>query len=466
MSSNQDYQINRRATWRTGFLMAMGVIVLILASAGPLAQQVGPVSILVWTVAAFIGIFQVFIYSELAGMYPGAVGGMTMCMGDAFSGAGPWPNVITQWSYWYGWVPVMALMPMLIAEYLNQMIGTSLNIYFVAFGILLLLLLINIFGISVSENVQLAVTIISILPLLVIIIGAFSKGLIRIENLLPFRPYGEWGAISNPEGSWTSAVSWLGIGAAFYVATWSAYAFETISVYTGEYKDPVKDTIKAAWSSGITVLVSYGLIALALVGVLGVSGFAANPDYPFFLLAEAVLGPAGGKIAMLVLIAGMFLMANTAFNGTARIFYGMSKDGLNLKQFKTLSKAGFPYVAALFNIAFAAYLMSFEIPVKIIAASNLAYMICIFMPLLAFVVLRKKSPDHERPFKLPGIFVPIAWVLIVFNIILIIPGAILYGTRVMLTGSIITLLIVPIYLYRTKVQDKADVVLSEVSSKS
>ena len=51
--------MERKATWLTGFLMAMGVVILILASAGPLAQQIGPVSIAVWGFSAFLGIFNV-----------------------------------------------------------------------------------------------------------------------------------------------------------------------------------------------------------------------------------------------------------------------------------------------------------------------------------------------------------------------------------------------------------------------
>jgi amino acid transporter len=101
--------------------------------------------------------------------------------------------------------------------------------------------------------------------------------------------------------------------------------------------------------------------------------------------------------------------------------------------------------------------MTFEVPVKIIAASNLAYMICIFMPLFAFVILRKSRPNMDRPFKLPVIFVPIALILGIFNLLLIIPGAMLYGTTIMLTGSIITLIIVPLYIYRVKVQDPKDI---------
>jgi len=459
------YGVVRKATWKTGFLMSMGVVILILASAGPLAQQCGPVSILVWGIAAFLGIFNVLIYSELGGMYPDSVGGMTMCMGDAFDKYSKWPKVITMWSYWYGWIPVCGIMPMLIAEYINQMLGTSYNPFIVAVGILVLLFVINYFGINVSEKAQLIVSLISVLPLAVIIIMAFIKGLVLMDNLIPFRPFGEWGSISNPEGSWTSGISWLGIGAAFYVATWSAYAFECITVYVGEYKDPVKDTVKAAWSSGIVVTIAYTFIALALVGVLGVKGFAENADYPFFQLSVSVLGPWGAKVAMFIIIMGLLLMANTSFNGTARIMYGMSVDGLNLKQWLKLSPGGFPYIAAIFNIIAAIILMCFEVPVKIIAASNLAYMICIFMPLFAFVVLRKTRPDMDRPFKLPGIFIPIALILGIFNFILIIPGAMLYGVVIMLTGSIITLIIVPMYLYRVKVQDAKDALVAEAKGR-
>jgi len=46
MSTGEKTGILRRATWRTGFLMGIAVCALTLVSSGPLAQQVGPVSIL------------------------------------------------------------------------------------------------------------------------------------------------------------------------------------------------------------------------------------------------------------------------------------------------------------------------------------------------------------------------------------------------------------------------------------
>ncbi len=461
MSNSEKSGILRKATWRTGFLMAISVCALTLVSAGPLAQQVGPVSILVWAASSFVGFIQVLIYSELAGMYQNETGGMTMCMGDAFDRWSHWPTTIAQWSYWYAWIPVMGIMPILMAQYLNQMLGTNFSPFLVGIVVLMVLFVINYFGIHVSEMGQLIITGVSLLPLVVMIVVAFAKGLLSFDNLLPFKPFGSWGSFNNPEGSWTSLISWLGIGAAFYIASWGAYAFETITVYVGEYKDPVRDTVKAAWSSGTAVTIFNTMIALALVGVLGVKGFADNPDYPFYKLSEAILGSVGGKVALFIIFMGLFSMANTAFNGTARILYGMSEEGTNLKQWSRLSPNGFPYVAAIFNIGFAIFLMTFKVPVKIIAASNLAYMICIFMPLFAFVILRKKRPNHPRPYKLPDFFVPIALILGLFNVFLIVPGAAYYGAEVMLTGSIITLLIVPLCWYRKKFQDKPTTVSTD-----
>ncbi|MEJ2429033.1 MAG: APC family permease [Deltaproteobacteria bacterium] len=446
--------MQRKATWLTGFLMSMGVVILILASAGPLAAQVGPVSIAIWGVSALLGIPGVLIYSELAGMYPDSVGGMTVCMGDAFDKFTKWPKIITMWSYWYGWVPAIAVMSLLIGDYVNQMFGTHFTSYEAATAVLIVLFVMNYFGIVLSERIQLVIALLTVAPLGIITIAAFFKGVIHFGNLIPFRPYGDWGPIKNPAGLWTSGISWLGIGAAYYVATWSSLAFECITVYVGEYKDPVKDTVKAAWTSGITVTVFYTLVALALVGVFGVAGFAENADYPFFKLCEAVIGGGGAKVAMLILCLGLFMMANTSFNGTARILYGMSMDDLNLKQWLRLSPNGFPWVAALFNVAVTYVLLSFELPVRIIAASNLAYMICIFMPIFAFIILRKTRPDHPRPYKLKNYYIPIAWFLGILYIVIIIPGAMLYGTTVMLTGCVITLGIVPLYLYRRFVQDR------------
>ena len=89
----------------------------------------------------------------------------------------------------------------------------------------------------------------------------------------------------------------------------------------------------------------------------------------------------------------------------------------------------------------------------------------------AYIILRRTQPDTPRPFKLPGVFVPLAALITLFNLALMVIGGPQWDATpvstvhigghpvnltVMGVGIAIMLLFVPFYLYRRYVQDPRD----------
>ena len=58
----------------------------------------------------------------------------------------------------------------------------------------------------------------------------------------------------------------------------------------------------------------------------------------------------------------------------------------------------------------------------IIFASNLGYLLSVVFALGGFLVLRTTSPDAERPIRLGRVWIPIAVLLLVFNLFMIVIG--------------------------------------------
>jgi amino acid transporter len=157
-----------------------------------------------------------------------------------------------------------------------------------------------------------------------------------------------------------------------------------------------------------------------------------------------------------MLIAALLLGAQTAIIGSTRTIYEMSKDGLILKQMAKLNKFNVPVGSMIWDGAVTIALLAkfgTNVP-NIVAASNVGYMLVFMLVIPAFIMLRYQKPNAERPFKLPGFFVPLAAVLAVVNWFLFFVGGAQWGWSVMGPGVGIMLAFVPFYLYRRYVQDR------------
>jgi len=118
--------------------------------------------------------------------------------------------------------------------------------------------------------------------------------------------------------------------------------------------------------------------------------------------------------AMIVtIIAGYTSVILVMLLGQSRVFYTMSKDGLLPKIFSDLSKRQTPWKTNLIFMIFVSIFAGF-VPV-----SDLGHMVSIgtlfafTLVCIGVIVLRKKNPLAERPFKTPLVpLIPILGVLV------------------------------------------------------
>ena len=103
----------------------------------------------------------------------------------------------------------------------------------------------------------------------------------------------------------------------------------------------------------------------------------------------------------------------------------------------------------------------------VLFASNLGYMIAVVFALSGFLLLRKDRPEWPRPIRRGPGWIAAAWLLIAFNLVLIIVGALnpgiagYGGTTDQLIGLAILLASIVMFLFRRLVQDRVPLQLRE-----
>jgi amino acid transporter len=396
---------------------------------------------------------QNFAYGELATMFPKASGlpGYAQSVFRSRDANNKYDRSkllggFSAWSYWFAWNPVLAIFSILIGSYLKGLVPAfagvpDLAIYLASGAVIFVfLILVNYRGLSGGATLGYILAVLSLAPLIIISLAPFVTGQFEMSNIT---------------GSWLpSDWSWdlehililLGLMA---MAQWSACAWETAAIYGPEYKQPKSDVPKALFICGSICLVTFILVQAACTGALGIKGILAEPLSPMLPLAQMTLGPIGGSLAILMLIAAMVLIIQTAFLGASRAMYSMSEEGNLPKFFGKMNIHGTPVnamiVIALFNIGF----IFLKTPSAILAASAIGYVCANGISLFAYVKAKLDSDFSklERPFKAPKGWQYVALLFGIFNLPLCLIGVVyLNSLEVGWTSTIVGFVVLSLYI--------------------
>lgn len=441
VTSTEANSLKRHASWRSAFIISLGGSLLVAVSLGPMAADLGPASVVVWTLTALVGLVQCLLITELAGMFPHKAGGTATYTHEAFRDK-PLLGAFSNWGYWLGWLPVIPVNLILAAGYLNATILPHTGVLTIALVLGVAMYALNYFGLRPGVWSSAVVAVCAFVPLAIIAFSPiFKPSLFHAQYVFPMRPLG---------GSWLSGASWVLVIKWMFVAVWSSYAFESASSVVAELKDPHKEAPRAITAAAVVGVLVYGLVPFMLLSIVGTDALAKDPMVAFLPAAKAIFGDTGAAIVAIMLIAALLLGVMTAIIGSSRTVYEMSRDGLTLHQFARLNKHGVPVGSMYWDAAVTLTLLLVfkDNVVNIVAASNVGYIIPFILIPVAYVRLRRLLPDFQRPFKLAPIFGTAALVIAAYNAFLLAVGGPLWGGKVMLTGGIIMLTFVPFYAIR------------------
>ena len=463
--------LERSIDWKQGLAIALGVPLLILPSLGYLPMYVSAAAILVWGISVLQGFMQSTAYAEMATTFPKASGlpgfAQHVFRTENYKGKydkGKLIGGFSAWSYWFAWNPVLAIFSILVGGYLHGLfpvLAETFTEYQLALisGLVIFtgLFIVNWFGLKDGAKLGYVLAAFSLIPLIVLTVAPFATGKVDLSNIT---------------GSWMPADwAWdihhiLILFGIFAIAQWSACAWETAAIYGPEYKNPSRDVPKALYACGIICFFSFVSVQSAVIGVLGVEGVLAEPLSPLIPVAQAVFGQAGAMVTIIMLIAAMILIIQTAYLGSSRAMHSMSSEGNLPRVIGKTNRQGTPFVAMLVIGAFNLVLISMGTPAAILAASAIGYTCANGISLFAYV----KAKNHpafanlERPFKAPKGWKKVALLFGLFNLPLCLVGVVYLnslevGWTSTWVGFLVLSLYIPIWLYTQhesrRLKDKA-----------
>lgn len=423
--------LSRTVDWKQGMFIALGVPLLILPSLCDVSSIIWGLSIVVWSMSVLQGFVQNLAYGEMVTVFPNATG-LPGCAQIVFRPNGnkkvdirKFIGAFSAWCYWFAWCPVVAIFAMLIGDYLISMFSldvtgwSQLGIY-VAVGLVVIALMLftGIRGLDGGAKMSIALAVLSIVPICVILIGAYAVGMFDFSTIsMDF---------TSPGWDW-SAQDMILLFGCFGLAQWSACAWETAAIYGPEYKEPGKDVPKALFGCGLICLALYFFISTSVFGSLGQSGMEEAGAASLSPIAEQVFGGVGKYIALGLLIIAMILIIQTGFLGSSRTLFSMANEKNLPSWFGKVNINGMPINAMIFVSLFNLLLIcligyggcvagSGETSMTILSASAMGYALANGIALAAFVKSRTSPEfkDLERPFHAPKV-----WTYVIFAMMLV-----------------------------------------------
>ena len=345
-----------------------------------------------------------------------AIGEMAAAMphsGGAYSFArkamGPWGGFITGLAETIEYVATTAVIVYFSAAYANGVTTELLHFdltgnmwiwYVVLYAAFIAL---NSAGSHVSFRFAIVVSIISIAILLLFGIMALASGKIDWSSLWNIAADGTAGSSTFlPHGI-------IGILYAIPFGVWLFLGIEELPLAAEEAHNPSRDIPRAGfWAR--TTLIGTGLLVMFLnTGILGADkgGSAAEPLLDGF---RKMVPPTWAAVLGLFALLGLLASLQGIMFAYGRNMYSLSRAGYYPKSLSVTGKNQTPYMALIAGgvIGFVALIVVDQTggansPAGAIVLNIAVWgaMLAYLMQMVSFILLRRKFPDLDRPYKSP-----------------------------------------------------------------
>ncbi|MET9963267.1 ethanolamine permease [Streptomyces sp. NPDC006326] len=335
----------------------------------------------------------VFSLAELSAILPTAGGGY----GFARRALGPWGGFLTGTAILIEYVLAPAAIAIFIGDYVESLdlfgLTSGWPVYLACFAVFIG---IHLWGVGEALRFSLVVTAVAVLALVVFAAGAFTgfdPG--RLDDIAVDTT--AFGA-----GSWLP-LGVLGIWAAFPFGMWFFLGVEGVPLAAEEAKDPVRSMPRAlSISMGILVLLAL-ITFLASTGARGADAIkdAGNP------LVVALEGDPGlSWLKTFVNYAGLAGLVASFFSliyAGSRQLFALSRAGYLPRFLSLTSRRKAPYLGLLIPgaIGFALAAATGNGP-RMLNIAVFGATISYALMALSHIVLRRREPGLERPYRTPG----------------------------------------------------------------
>ncbi|CAN5310473.1 ethanolamine permease [soil metagenome] len=255
---------------------------------------------------------------------------------------------------------------------------------------------VHLYGVGEALKLMFLITAIAVVALVVFVIGMIPK--FSTSNLFDIAPTTAAGA------SDFIPFGYAGILAAFVYGIWFFLAVEGVPLAAEESRDPKRDMPKGIIAAMMFLLVTAALILFTAAGGAGAAALTESDNPLPLALREAY----GGNtfLADFVNYAGLAGLVASFFSiiyAYSRQLFALSRAGYLPRALSRTSARKTPYIAllvpGLIGFLLAAITEDGALLINIaVFGATVSYVLM----MLSHIVLRKREPDLERPYRTPG----------------------------------------------------------------
>jgi ethanolamine permease len=372
----------------------------------------------------------------------------------ARSAMGPWGAYITGLAENIEYVLTPAVIVVGIGSYVGAIFGTPDSwqpvYWLLAYALFVGL---NVVGVEITFRFTVLIAILALAILVVFFIGAIA--------VVDFERYA-FDIPPEPGGSRFLPFGWKGVFAALPFAIWFYLAIEELPLAAEESHDPKRDMPRGILLALLTLVACAFLTLILNSAVAPGARELGEADEPLFLGFTAIFGEGvGARLLALIAVTGLVASFHTIIFAYGRQIYSLGRAGY-FPRFLSLThpKAKTPWVALVaggllgFGVAFVVHYVGDDAPVGAVLLNMAVFgaVISYILQMLAFIILRVKRPDIERPYRsrlgIPG--AAIALVIALATLITLFVVDPLYRIAVLLAAGWYTLGLLYFALYARK----------------
>jgi len=460
LHTHQDTELVKGLGLTSATMLVMGSMIgsgIFIVSAEIARETASPALLIgAWLITGFLTVVAALSYGELAAMMPRA-GGQYVYLREAL---GP------LWGFLYGWTLFLVIQTGLIAA-VGIAFGKFLGVFFpsisasnwvvhlwkvppipigpmilgnmdvglntqnlVAILIIVLLSIINIFGVKTGAFIQNVFTIAKTSALLALVLLGIFIG--RNAHAI---------AANFGHNFWANSGLGVqhGISAGVFVGTltvlavaqvgslFSADSWNTVTFTAGEVKNPNRNLpLSLTLGTGVVIALYIAcnfiyLSALPLMGsptggtVLDRGIQFAKEDRVGTAVMTQMFGPMGGALMAIAILISIFGCDNGLILSGARVYYAMAKDGLFFRKVAKLHpKYRTPAVSLMVQMVWTCILCISGSYGQLLDYIVFAVLVFYILTIAGLFVLRRTHPEADRPYRavgypiLPAIYIVMA----------------------------------------------------------
>jgi APA family basic amino acid/polyamine antiporter len=368
----------------------------ILRTPGEIAARLPSVPLFmgIWIAGATYALLGALSLAELATMRPRS-GGIYPLVHHSL---GSYPGFVSGWTDWLSTCGSLAAVAIVLGEYVGPLIPSlaghtalTASVVVAAFALL------QWRGIRIGDAAQQVTSFIKALSLIALTLIAFffvtpSAAPAVAPSVAPVLPVG------------------VALAGAIVVALQSAiftYDGWTGPIYFGEeIKDPSRNIPRSMIAGVLIVLVIYLALNAAFLKVLTIEEMAGDP-FVAATAAARMFGQKGDTILRIVMVVSLIASVNALVLMASRVPFAMSRDRFFPAIFGRVNKGGTPVPALLLSAGIAIAYIATNTFNRVLALLAFLFVANYALAFIGLFVSRRREPNAERPFRVPGYpFVP------------------------------------------------------------